>query len=209
MLFPVIIRHLGTTSYQSTYEAMQRFTDSRQADTIDEIWLVEHFPVYTLGLASKPEHLLNTHDIEVVQTDRGGQVTYHGLGQLVVYILMDLKQRHWGVKRLVNALEQAIINYLAHYNIQAQRRDNAPGVYVADQKIASLGLRIRKGCSYHGLSLNINMDLHPFAGINPCGYAGLKMTQLTDFELNLDVDKAAQLFLPYLLGQLNYDMQNR
>jgi lipoyl(octanoyl) transferase len=180
----VIIRQLGLVPYLPIYQAMQHFTDTRQADTPDELWVLEHPPVYTLGMAGKREHLLNTADIPIYPVDRGGQVTYHGPGQLIVYVLIDLKRRHWGVKQIVHTLEQAIIDYLANRQMTGQRRDQAPGVYVNGRKIASLGLRIRRGCSYHGLSLNIDMDLKPFAGINPCGYAGLEVTQLRELGIS-------------------------
>lgn len=159
---------------------MRAFTDSRDADTPDELWLLEHPPVFTLGQAGRPEHLLAPGTIPVIQTDRGGQVTYHGPGQLVAYVLLDLRRAGIGIKRLVERLEQAVIDLLAEHGIEAERRANAPGVYVAGAKIASLGLRVRNGCSYHGLALNVDMDLEPFSRINPCGYAGLSITQLVD-----------------------------
>lgn len=201
---PVIIRHWGTVAYQPTYQAMQAFTDTRDSTTIDELWVLEHFPVYTLGMAAKQEHLLNTGQIPVIQVDRGGQVTYHGPGQLIVYLLMDLKRRNWGIKQLVTTLEQAIIDYLTTHYIFATRRDKAPGVYVAERKIAALGLRIRKGCSYHGLSLNIHMDLTPFSGINPCGYEGLEVTQLYDLDIIQPFSQTTADFLTILLKQLDY-----
>jgi len=182
---------------------MQRFTDARGADTPDELWVLQHPPVYTLGQAAKPEHLLNTGNIPIYPIDRGGQVTYHGPGQLIVYILMDIKRRNWGVKKLVHALEQAVIDYLGSQDLSAMRREKAPGVYVDDRKIASLGLRIRRGCSYHGLSLNVDMDLTPFQGINPCGYAGLEVTQLRDLGMIEDFDQVSAQFLSYLLESLD------
>lgn len=159
---------------------MQEFTATRNANAADELWLVEHPPVYTQGMNGKPEHLLDLGDIPLVQTDRGGQVTYHGPGQVVVYVLIDLRRRGWGVRQLVGLLEQAVIDLLTGYGITAHTRRDAPGVYVQGKKIAALGLRVRHGCSYHGLSLNVAMDLAPFQRINPCGYAGLEVTQLCD-----------------------------
>jgi len=163
---------------------MRAFTDTRDLNTTDEIWLVEHPPVFTLGLNGKAEHILNAGDIPIVKCDRGGQVTYHGPGQLVVYTLLDLKRLKLGVKQLVTRLEQAVIDFLSSQHINAARKANAPGVYVDGAKIAALGLRVRRGCSYHGLSLNVDMDLKPFSRINPCGYEGLVSVQLRDL-LNL------------------------
>lgn len=171
---------LGRQDYQTVWRQMQRFTANRTAETGDEIWLVEHPPVYTLGLNGKREHILGLSDIPVVESDRGGQVTYHGPGQLVVYLLADLRRLKLGPRQLVTILENAMITALAQYGIESQARAEAPGVYVADRKIGSVGLRIKNGCSYHGLSLNNNMDLTPFRHINPCGYAGLAVTQLVD-----------------------------
>lgn len=173
------VKFLGKQPYLNCFNAMKTFTQNRIASTADEIWLVEHPSVYTQGLNGKPEHLLST-DIETVQTDRGGQVTYHGEGQLIIYLLIDLRRASLGVKELVHIMEQAIINYLAEYQIQANAREGAPGVYVKQQKIASLGLKIKKHCSYHGLALNIDMDLSPFQLINPCGLQGIQMTQLKE-----------------------------
>ncbi|MDA9556239.1 lipoyl(octanoyl) transferase LipB [Vibrio sp.] len=176
----LIVRHLGLQDYEPIWKAMHRFTDSRTEDTADEVWLVEHNPVFTQGQAGKTEHLLNTGEIPVVQTDRGGQVTYHGPGQLIAYILVNLKRKKVGVRDLVTHIENTVINTLNHYGVHSAARPDAPGVYVDNKKICSLGLRIRKGCSFHGLALNINMDLTPFLRINPCGYAGMEMVQLTD-----------------------------
>jgi lipoyl(octanoyl) transferase len=200
----ILIRHLGIVPYESTYQAMQQFTDKRSADTLDELWVLQHPPVYTLGQAGKREHLLNPGNIPIYQVDRGGQVSYHGTGQLIIYVLMNIKRRSWGVKKLVQALEQAVINYLASLQINAKRRDKAPGIYVEERKIASLGLRIRHGCSYHGLSFNVDMDLTPFYGINPCGYAGLEVTQLRDLGVNDDFSEVTAQFLSYLLDVLEY-----
>ncbi|MDD3650770.1 MAG: lipoyl(octanoyl) transferase LipB [Immundisolibacter sp.] len=166
--------------YAACLAAMQEFTDRRDADTADELWLVEHPPVFTLGLAGEPRHVLDAGDIPVVRCDRGGQVTYHGPGQVVLYALLDLNRMGLGVKALVTTLEQAVIDLLAGLDIAAERRPGAPGVYVAGAKIAALGLRVRRGCCYHGLSVNVAMDLAPFGRINPCGYAGLAVTQLRD-----------------------------
>ncbi len=200
--YPVLIRHLGLVPYEPIYQAMQRFTDKRNADTLDELWVLQHPPVYTLGQAGKREHLLNPGNIPVYHIDRGGQVTYHGPGQLIIYILMDIKRRNWGVKQLVHALEQAVIDYLASQKVTANRREKAPGVYVDERKIASLGLRIRRGRSYHGLSLNVDMDLTPFQGINPCGYAGLEVTQLRDLGITEDFEQITAQFLSFLLNTL-------
>lgn len=174
------LRRRGRVDYAACLADMQSFTDQRGADTPDELWLVEHPPVFTLGLAGKPEHVLDAGDIPVLRCDRGGQVTYHGPGQVVLYALLDLNRAGLGVKALVTTLEQAVIDLLAGLDITAQRHPGAPGVYVAGAKIAALGLRVRRGCCYHGLSLNVAMDLAPFARINPCGYAGLAVTQLRD-----------------------------
>ncbi|MDG6777496.1 lipoyl(octanoyl) transferase LipB [Thiomicrorhabdus sp. zzn3] len=175
------IRYLGLRPYRETWQAMQTFTDQRNADTPDELWVVEHPPVFTQGLNGKAEHLLAlAPQIPLVQTDRGGQVTYHGPGQLVIYVLVDLKRAQLGVRALVTAMEESIIELLNRFNIVSQARTDAPGVYVSGQKIASLGLKIRKQKSYHGLALNVAMDLTPFQMINPCGLQGMQMTQLCD-----------------------------
>lgn len=174
------IRRLGLQDYQETWQDMRRFTEQRISKTNDELWIVEHRPVYTLGLNGRHEHLLHTGNIPVIQSDRGGQVTYHGPGQLVIYPLVDIMRLQLGVRQLVTMLEQAMIETLSQYGIHAEARADAPGVYVADKKIGSIGLRIRKGCSYHGLSLNNNMDLTPFNNINICGFPELKVTQLAE-----------------------------
>ncbi|MDD5329863.1 MAG: lipoyl(octanoyl) transferase LipB [Sulfuricella sp.] len=173
----LLTRPLGRVDYLPAWRAMQDFTTARGPDTPDELWLLEHPPVYTLGLAGKPEHLLRATSIPVVKIDRGGQITYHGPGQAIAYLLLDLKRRNLGVKELVRRMEQAAIDVLAEYGVNGERRDKAPGVYVGGAKIAALGLRIRNGCCYHGISFNVDMDLAPFAAINPCGYAGLAVTQ--------------------------------
>ncbi|MGH8242972.1 MAG: lipoyl(octanoyl) transferase LipB [Steroidobacteraceae bacterium] len=181
---------------------MQAFTDARDRDTPDEIWFLEHAPVFTQGLNGRPEHLLATGDIPVVGIDRGGQVTYHGPGQLVVYVMIDLQRRGIGVRELVVALESAVIGLAASQGIAAAGRRDAPGVYVAGRKLASLGLRVRRGCSYHGLALNVDMDLEPFACINPCGMAGMAMTQLAAEGARMDVRQAALALAPYLCDEL-------
>ena len=172
------VRALGLKPYTDTFLAMQDFTANRDASTPDEIWFLQHPPVYTQGQAGKPEHILNPKQIPIVQSDRGGQVTYHGPGQLVVYVLMDLTRRKLGVRTLVCLLEKILIACLARFDVTAVTRTGAPGVYVDDKKIASIGLRVRKGCTYHGIAFNIDMDLKPFLGINPCGFEALEMTQL-------------------------------
>lgn len=176
----LLVRELGRQEYVPVWRAMQVFTDERGADSDDELWLVEHPPVFTVGLNGKPEHLLNPGDVPVVQVDRGGQVTYHGPGQIVVYTLLDLRRLGLGPRPLVAALERGVIALLADFGLEAVGRRDAPGVYVNDAKIAAVGLRIRRGCCYHGLSLNVAMDLEPFSRINPCGYPGLPVTQLGD-----------------------------
>ncbi|MFC3627812.1 lipoyl(octanoyl) transferase LipB [Vogesella amnigena] len=193
-----IVKHLGLVDYTPTWQAMQAFTDQRNADTPDELWCLEHPPVYTLGLAGKPEHLIMPSSIEVVKCDRGGQVTYHGPGQLVVYLMIDFKRMGIGVRELVRRIEQSVIDLLAELGIEAYGDVNAPGVYVAGEKIASLGLRIKNGAVYHGLSLNVDMDLTPFSWINPCGYAGLKVTQLKNHGISLTVTQTAEKLLPHL-----------
>jgi lipoyl(octanoyl) transferase len=177
---PLVIRRLGRQPYQATWKAMGAFTDNRTADTPDELWLLEHDPVFTLGQAGKMEHVLAPGDIPVLPVDRGGQVTYHGPGQIVAYPLIDLRRVGVGVRELVHRIEQALIDTVAHWQVAAVRREGAPGVYVGDAKIAALGLRVRRGCSFHGLAFNVAMDLEPFQRINPCGYKGLAVTQLLD-----------------------------
>ena len=179
------VRRLGLADYVTTWHRMRDFTLARNAETPDELWQVEHPPVYTLGVAAKPEHLPRTDNgIPLVRTDRGGQITYHGPGQIVIYTLLDLRRRRLGIRTLVRRLEQAVIELLESYAIDANGREDAPGVYVAGAKIAALGLRVRNGCCYHGLSLNVNMDLTPFGAINPCGYPGLEVTQLRDLGIS-------------------------
>ncbi len=199
----LLVKHLGRVEYEPTWQAMQAFTAARQPETPDELWIVEHPPVYTLGQAGKPEHVLQDVGIPIVKIDRGGQVTYHGPGQVVIYLLLDLARLKIKVRELVTAIEQAVIDFLAAYAITAERRNGAPGVYVGDAKIAALGLKIRNGCSYHGLSLNVDMDLSPFAAINPCGYAGLKVIQTKDLNLPLTPHEAGEQLSQYLLVQLD------
>ncbi|MEP8536038.1 lipoyl(octanoyl) transferase LipB [Enterobacter asburiae] len=199
----ILVRHLGLQPYEPVSQAMHDFTDSRDDSTPDEIWLVEHLPVFTQGQAGKAEHLLMTGDIPVIQSDRGGQVTYHGPGQQVMYILLNLKRRKLGVRELVTLLEQTVVNTLAEYGIDAHPRADAPGVYVGEMKICSLGLRIRKGCSFHGLALNINMDLAPFQRINPCGYAGMEMTQVRKWVETATPETIRPVLLKNVLALLN------
>ena len=180
MPLPLKIRRLGRLPYEPVWRAMSAFTDNRVADTPDELWLLEHDPVFTLGQAGKLEHVLAPGDIPVLPVDRGGQVTYHGPGQIVAYPLLDLRRLGVGVRELVSRIEQALIDTLAHWQIEAVRREGAPGVYVGEAKVAALGLRVRRGCSFHGLAFNVAMDLEPFQRINPCGYSGLAVTQMVD-----------------------------
>lgn len=192
----------GLQPYEPVWRAMQRFTEQRAHDTPDELWLLEHAPVYTLGLNGKPEHLHDAGNIPVLHVDRGGQITYHGPGQLVAYVLLDLQRRGGGVRHLVSALEQAVIALLDDYAIPAETRAQAPGVYVRGAKIAALGLRVRRGRCYHGLSLNVAMDLAPFQRIDPCGYAGLRVTQLADLGGPTDLQHIAQELTRQLVRHL-------
>ena len=176
----MIVRELGVCDYTVTWRRMSDFTDARRADTGDELWLLQHPPVYTLGKNGKPEHVLQPGRIPVINSDRGGQVTYHGPGQLIAYVLLDIQRKRIGVRELVTRLEQSVIALLAEYGIDSRARADAPGVYVGDAKIAALGLRVRRGKSFHGLALNVDMSLEPFSRINPCGHAGLAVTQLAD-----------------------------
>lgn len=185
-------KRLGRVDFEPTWRAMQAFTAARGVDTVDEIWLLEHPPVFTLGQAGKPEHLLRDIGVPVVKIDRGGQITYHGPGQLVAYLLIDLGRRRLKVRELVTLMEQAVIDMLADYGIAGERVARAPGVYVGGAKLAALGLRVKNGCCYHGLSINVDMDLSPFAAINPCGYSGLRVTQLADFAVGDGVDAVAE-----------------
>ncbi|HEU5399585.1 MAG TPA: lipoyl(octanoyl) transferase LipB [Gammaproteobacteria bacterium] len=202
---PPLIKHLGLVEYIPTWRAMEEFTLARGPETPDEIWFLEHPPVFTLGLAGKMEHVLAPGDIPVVRIDRGGQVTYHGPGQLVVYPLLDLKRQKLGVRELVEGLENAVIDTLALYDIHARGRRDAPGVYVGEQKICSIGIRVRRGCTYHGIAFNVHTDLEPFDRINPCGYEGLEMTQVSTLGGPADVARVAQDLLPALLERLGYN----
>lgn len=201
----LVVRHLGLAEYLPTLEAMRRFTAERDESTADEIWLLQHPRVFTQGQAGKAEHLLAPGDIPVIQVERGGQVTYHGPGQLVAYLMLDLRRKKLGVRELVTAMEQALVDVLAGYGIEAAPKADAPGVYVAGDKIASLGLRVRNGCSFHGLALNVDMDMAPFQRINPCGYAGLRMVQLRDLlAAPPSLDEVAQRLEPALRERLGY-----
>ena len=205
----ILLRNLGRRDYPPVWDAMRSFTDRRTHETPDEIWLLEHTPVFTQGLNGKPEHLLDPGQIPVIQVDRGGQVTYHAPGQLVLYLLLDLKRHHLGVRHLVSVLEQSIIELLAEYGIESRARQDAPGVYVDGKKVASLGLRIRKGCSYHGLSLNIDMDLQPFSRINPCGHEGLPVSQLRDIGIMDSIETIGEKLIEKLAIQLGIDIINK
>lgn len=200
----LIVRRLGLQPYEPVWQAMQHFTDTRTPDDADELWLLEHAPVFTQGQAGKEEHLLNTGDIPVVQVDRGGQVTYHGPGQLVAYPLLNIKRLGIGVRQLVTHIEQSLIELLAPYDITAYAKADAPGVYVEDRKVASLGLRIRKGCSFHGLALNVDMDISPFLRINPCGYAGMEMVQTSHLGGPRSVSDAADELAQIFYNKLGY-----
>ncbi|WP_058535041.1 lipoyl(octanoyl) transferase LipB [Legionella saoudiensis] len=197
------IRQLGIQNYSDVWLQMKEFTLHRNAETHDELWLLEHHAVYTQGQAGKPEHILNPASIPVVQSDRGGQVTYHGPGQLVAYVLMDINRRNLGVRTLVSQLEQTLIAVLAQYDIEATIRCGAPGVYVKEQKIASIGLRVKNGCTYHGIALNVDMDLKPFLGINPCGFAKMEMTQISHFYPKVSLEDVNQQFTQYFLQQFS------
>ena len=197
-----LLRWLGSAEYEPTWRAMQAFTEQRGPETRDEIWFLEHPPVFTLGMNAAREHVLAPGDIPLVQIDRGGQVTYHGPGQLVVYPLIDVRRRALGVRQLVMALENGIIALLASWNITAEGRRDAPGIYVEGRKLASIGLRIRRGCSYHGLAFNVAMDLEPFRRINPCGYRGLEVTDLRALGVSLELRSTAEMLAPHLLGAL-------
>ena len=196
------VLNLGLQDYHQTWEAMKRFTQLRTIDSEDELWIVEHPRVFTQGISSKAQHLLSTSDIPVVKSDRGGQITYHGPGQVIVYCLIDLKRLNIGVKKMVSIIEQSIISLLKRYDIDSHTIDGAPGVYVDEAKIAALGLKVKNGKTYHGLSLNVAMDLSPFEQINPCGYAGLKVTQLSDLVDNINLEQISQELTQLLIAHV-------
>lgn len=196
------IRYLGRQEYVPLWHDMQKFTDERNESTSDEIWFCEHPPVFTMGLNASKEHLLAPGDIPVVQIDRGGQVTFHGPGQLMVYPLIDIRRANIGVRKLVTALEQSVVDLAADYKVEAEARPDAPGVYVDGDKLASVGLRIRRGASFHGMALNVDADLEPFSRINPCGYAELEMTDLHRLGIELGLEEASQKLLPRFLEHL-------
>lgn len=203
----LIVRELGLVEYQPTLEAMRSLTAERDAETADEIWLLQHPPVFTQGQAGKAEHLLAPGDIPVIQVERGGQVTYHGPGQLVGYLMLDLRRLGLGVRELVTAMEQSLVEVLASYGVEAAPKADAPGVYVDGAKIASLGLRVRRGCSFHGLALNVDMDMQPFQRINPCGYSGLRMTQLSELVAEpVSIDEVARRLEQVLRQRLGYPL---
>lgn len=204
MTSSVVVRCLGRRDYGDIWQAMKDFTTFRNSATPDEFWLVEHPPVFTLGQAGQPEHILLAGDIPVIKSDRGGQVTYHGPGQIVIYTLVNLRRLHIGVRRLVDYLEHSVIDFLDTYGVCAESRADAPGVYVEDRKIAALGLRVRKGCSYHGLSLNVDLDVSSFTRINPCGFKDLEVTRLIDYGIDLDVWNAGRIVCERLAHSIGY-----
>ena len=205
----VRVRRLGLADYDATLDAMRRFTDTRDAATADELWVVQHAPVYTVGIAGRPEHFPEGGDIPVKRIDRGGQITYHGPGQAVVYTLVDLARRGLKVRELVQLIEQAVIDLLAAYNVFAARRCGAPGVYVGQAKIAALGLRVRRGCTYHGVALNVDMDLAPFLAIDPCGYPGLAVTQASALGIDAGTDALGDELARAILESLNHERRDR
>lgn len=200
----LLVKHLGRVEYEPTWRAMQQFTESREQGSTSEAWIVEHPPVFTQGQAGKPEHLLAVNEIPVVQSDRGGQVTYHGPGQVVIYLLLNLRDTGMGIRGLVTAIEDSIIAMLAEQNIDAASRRDAPGVYVDEAKIAALGLRVKRGFTYHGLSFNLDMDLSPFQQINPCGYQGLAVTQGSELGLSLSFEQVANAILEELCSRIHH-----
>ena len=204
----VTVRWLGSQDYQLCWQAMRDFTQSRDETTADEIWLLEHPPVFTQGQNGQPEHVINPGNIPIVKSDRGGQVTYHGPGQLMIYTLIDLKRKKFNVRELVSHLEQSVIDFLQSYNITAIAKQDAPGVYVDHKKICSIGLRIRKGCSYHGIAFNVSLDLEPFTRINPCGFAELKMTQFSELSGSRDTLETGRGLVKYLIKNLGYTSVN-
>lgn len=203
------VRQLGRRDYRNTWEAMRTFTDQRTAATQSEIWVLEHDPVFTQGQAGRPEHLLAPGDIPVIQTDRGGQVTYHGPGQLVMYLLLSLRETGLGVRALVSAMENSVIDLLSEHGVQAEARPSAPGVYVAQAKIAAVGLRVRRGFTYHGLSFNVDMDLEPFGRINPCGYRGLPVTQARDIGITQSPEQLAPALIEHFCQHTGYQTGTR
>ncbi|MCK5697411.1 MAG: lipoyl(octanoyl) transferase LipB [Gammaproteobacteria bacterium] len=204
----VIIKNLGLQDYLPVWSAMQDFTIQRNTNSCDEIWLLEHHSVFTMGRNGKSEHILETSDIPIINIDRGGQITYHGPGQLVVYLMLDIKRRHLGVRHLITLIEQSIIDTLKDYQLNAYAKKEAPGVYINDAKIAALGLRIKKGCTFHGLSLNIAMDLAPFRKINPCGYKDLQIVQLSDYIYDINLSQVQQKMTSYLVKNIGYARMN-
>ena len=199
----IVIRDIDSGDYQTIWQAMQNFTDLRDDSVVDELWVVEHNPVFTQGQAGKEEHLLNPGDIPIVKVDRGGQVTYHGPGQLVIYLLINLRRKKIGVRDLVTLIEESIVEMLKSFGINAYAKKDAPGVYIDEKKVASLGLRVRRGCSFHGLALNVDMDLEPFLRINPCGYAGLEMVQTSQINGPSTIQEAAQPLTSILANKLS------
>lgn len=202
----LLIRHLGLQDYEPIWQAMKTFTSSRDPETVDELWLLEHHPVYTQGQAGKPEHILHHRDIPIVHSDRGGQVTYHGPGQLLAYNLMDIQRLEMGIRTLVCELEQVLIRLLNTFDIVAHTQCGAPGVYVNEKKIASIGLRVKKGCTYHGIALNVGMDLNPFSDINPCGYSKLQMTQIKDFIPDINISQVSQQLIEEYVSTFGYSI---
>ncbi len=205
----LIVRYLQQADYQATWQQMMAFTDARDDTTPDELWLLEHPPVFTQGLAGKPEHVLNPRDIPVIQTDRGGQVTYHGPGQLVGYVLFDLRRLGIGIRHMVRLLEKTVVDTLAEYAITAAGREDAPGVYVDGAKICSIGLRVRKGCSYHGIALNVAMDLEPFSRINPCGFKQLQMTQMRNFSPEVSTQEVQLVLVKHICQNFGYNKEKQ
>jgi lipoyl(octanoyl) transferase len=204
----VIVRNKGDCDYEKTYAAMSHFTDCRDSVTTDEIWCLQHPPVYTLGLNGHRKHIITSGNIPVIETDRGGQVTYHGPGQLMVYILMDIKRKSISVKDYVYRLEQSVIDMLEIYDVEGHRKEGAPGVYVDNKKISALGIRVRKGCTYHGLSINIDMDLAPYGDIHPCGYSDLEVTQMCEVRVDENLLQITNTLIPCLLRQMQYSECN-
>ena len=200
-----IVKSLGSIEYGASWKAMKEFTDARDENTTDELWIVNHPPVYTLGQAGKAEHLLEQTEIPVINTDRGGQITYHGPGQLVIYTLLNLKRRKLGIRALVSLLEKSVIALLNDYGIQAEADPKAPGIYINGAKICAIGLRVRRGCSFHGLALNVDMDLSPFESINPCGYPGMKVTQLKALNPHVKIETVSKELVAHLLSNLAHN----